>query len=138
MSYREWYENLLGKFGSLNEYIDDIHARRVGRDAILVQVGLEREENLKMEAVLKWISARMGIIGRSRVLELKSALFTGILPIARAVDIKHEEYVLRATRMGFRSWLARGTIAACRMPNSLSGLSLDRYRKDKPFLRRPI
>lgn len=100
MSYREWYENLLGKFGSLNEYIDDIRARRVGRDAILVQVGLEREEDLKMKAVLKWISARMGIIGRSRVLELKSALFTGILPIARAVDIKHRRICLACDENG--------------------------------------
>lgn len=50
------------KFRSLNVYIDDIHARRVGQDAILVRVSLEMGEDLRREAILKWTSARMGII----------------------------------------------------------------------------
>lgn len=74
MLSRAWFEQLQSNFGSLREYIDDLHARRTDEETVLVDIDNETDENVIAIAVKKWVSTRMGIVGRSRLLELKTLL----------------------------------------------------------------
>jgi hypothetical protein len=57
------------KFRSLREYIDDLYARRADRDTILIGIDNETNENIVARAVYKYVSTRIGVVGRSRLLE---------------------------------------------------------------------
>ncbi|KAJ5340318.1 hypothetical protein N7541_009442 [Penicillium brevicompactum] len=87
MSSRAWFEELRGKFGSLREYIDDLHTRCAEEESVLVNVDNETDEYVVATAVQKWVSTRMGVVGRSRLLELKTPWYPPV-PMCRAVDIK--------------------------------------------------
>ena len=72
MSSGAWFEELHSKFGSLREYIDDLHARRTDEETVLVNIDNETDENVVATAVQKWVLTRMGVVGRSRLIELKT------------------------------------------------------------------
>jgi hypothetical protein len=84
MSSRAWFEELHSKFGSLREYIEDLHTRRAVRESVVVNVGTD--ENVVATAVQKWVSTRMGVVGRSRLLEFKTPLYPP-RSVCEAVDI---------------------------------------------------
>ena len=87
MSSGAWFEELRGKFGSLREYIDDLHARRAEGESVLVNVDNETDEDVVATAVQKWVSTRMGVTGRSRLLEWKTSWYLPV-SVCSAVDIK--------------------------------------------------
>ncbi|KAJ6157228.1 hypothetical protein N7497_006113 [Penicillium chrysogenum] len=87
MSSRAWFEQLQSNFGSLREYIDDLHARRTDEETVLVNIDNESDENVVATAVKKWVSTRMGMVGRSLLLELKTPWYPPV-PVCGAVDIE--------------------------------------------------
>ncbi|KAJ5982443.1 hypothetical protein N7451_012543 [Penicillium sp. IBT 35674x] len=87
MSSRAWFEELHSKFGSLREYIDDLHTRRAEGESVLVNLDNETDEDVVATAVNKWVSTRMGVTGRSRLLEWKNSWYP-LVSVCSAVDIK--------------------------------------------------
>jgi hypothetical protein len=87
MSSRAWFEQLQSNFGSLREYIDDLHARRTDEETVLVNIDNETDENVVATAVKKWVSTRMGMVGRSLLFELKTPWYPPV-PVCGAVDIE--------------------------------------------------
>jgi hypothetical protein len=89
MSSRAWFEELHSKFGTSREYIDDLHTRRAEGESVLVNVDNETDEDVIATAVQKWVSTRMGVVGQSRLLELKTPWYPPV-PVCRTVDIKQQ------------------------------------------------